>query len=108
MVMNSDLTGALNRLVALLTGEHPSEDQALLLRKEGIPEVILYSAVNNMINGSVIQDRVLDLMTWDEHYYLKIVLWRVSLTPAQALFPEYDGNKAQASMDFLFWQVIQN
>ena len=79
-LMNSDLTVALHRLFLLMTGYPPSEDQQVRLRREGFPEALLYDTVIHLIEGWVIQSRVGKLMLLDEYFYLKIVLWRISLT----------------------------
>jgi len=83
--MNSDLTVALHRLFLLMAGYPPTEAQKVRLRREGLPEVLLYDAVMHLIKGRVIESRVAELMPLDEFYYLKIVLWRTSLTSAHLL-----------------------
>jgi len=60
----------------------------------------------HLIEGRVIKSRVAELMPLDECCYLKIVLWRVSLTSARTLFPVEDGTKTPGTMEFRFWQLI--
>ena len=62
----------------------------------------------HLIEGRVIKSRVAELMPLDEYFYLKIVLWRISLTLAHRLFPVADGIKTPGTMEFRFWQLIQN
>ena len=62
----------------------------------------------HLIEGRVIQSRVAELMPLDEYFYLKIVLWRISLTSAHHLFQVVDGIKTPGTMEFQFWQLIQN
>ena len=62
----------------------------------------------HLIEGRVIKSRVAELMPLDEFYYLKIVLWRTSLTSAHRLFRTLDGTKTPGTMEFRFWQTIQN
>jgi len=73
---------ALHRLFLLMAGYPPSEDQQVRLWHEGFPEALLYDAVIHLIKGRVIWSQVAELMPLDEHLYLKIVLWRISLTSA--------------------------
>jgi len=107
-LMNSDLTVALHRLFLLMAGYPPSEDQQVRLRHEGCPEALLYNAMIHLIEGRVIQSQVAKLMPLDEHFYLKIVPLRISLTSAHRLFPVVDGIKTPGTMEFRFWQLIQN
>jgi len=107
-LMNSDLTEALHRLFLLMTGYLPSEAQKIQLWCEGFPEALLYAAVIHLIEGRVIKSRVAELMPLDEFYYLKIVLWRISLTSAHRLFRVFDGIKTPGTMEFRVWQLIQN
>jgi len=73
-----------------------------------ISNTLLYDAVIHLIKGRVIQSRVAELMPLDEYYYLKIVLWRISLTSAHRLFLVFDGSKTPGTMEFRFWQLIQS
>jgi len=108
LLMNSDLTEALHRLFLLMAGYPPSEVQRVRLRRDGFPEALLYDAVIHLIEGRVITSRVAELMPLDEFYYLKIVLWRISLMPAHWLFRTFDGTKTPGTMEFRVWQLIQN
>jgi len=57
-----------------MTGSEPSEEQKVRLRREGIPEPLLYDTVIHLIEGRVVKSRVAEMMPLDEHCHLMSII----------------------------------